>query len=133
MKILGCMKQKTKDFSVITLTDLMTVFDILTSPSERIDCLTQRNDFQNKISMTNGGEMDFLGYYLQNRFDVNYKKHRNKSITFSPEVAQKLNIYKNSQLYSNDIKKPEMRITPFWRELILCLENKLGENSRKIT
>ena len=133
LKSIGMKYLPTKDFSVITLTDLMVVFDLLSCPSERIDYLIQRMKFQNNTMVDGCDEIDLLSYYLINRFDIDYKKYRNGILQFPKEMPKAINVYKNSQFYYDDFDKPSKEILPEWESLISSLESEYEQNSRSVT
>ena len=121
------------DVFIMTLSDLMVVFEILSSPSERMDYLIQRIRLERNVFYF-GDEMDLLGYYLQNRFDVNLKKYGGgKQIMLFEEQAAAIDQYKNKIFMTGSAKKPKFEIMPLWENLILILEKRLGGQSRMIT
>lgn len=119
------------DSLVITLSDLMVVFEILQSPSEVMDYIFQRVEFEKGVNFK-GDEMDLLSYYLMNRFDVNFEKYKG-AIALFKGISEKVDIYKNQSHWGVSPMKPKCEITPFWSQLIHTLEQRLKENSLAIT
>ncbi|RLV59479.1 hypothetical protein D5018_11880 [Parashewanella curva] len=118
------------DISVITLTDLMVVFDILSSQSERLDYLLQRLKLESNVDYI-GDEVDLLGYYLLNRFDIDFSKYQGKKVKFEG-YSESIDRYKSSALTSSKLEKPRFEISPYWKKLIAEIEHSLGVNSRPI-
>jgi len=119
------------DFLVMTLMDLKVVFEILSSPSERIDYLLQRNKFEKNV-FYKGDEMELLGYYLLNRFDVNYEKYNNQ-IAILEGHANRIDLYKAQSFNKGFATKPYIEITPFFSDLISTLEKRVGDKSRLVS
>jgi hypothetical protein len=115
---------------VMTLSDLMVLFEIIDTSSELIDYLFQRMKFEEEVYYK-GDEMDILGMYTFNRLDIDYKKYSD-SIAYFDGASKCIDEYKTNSFQDIKIVKPSCKILPFWKGLIDVMENSLKENSRVV-
>ena len=112
---------------VISLTDLMVIFEILDLQSEKLHYLTRRGEFERHVTFE-GDELDILALYLDqglNLGEIEYNEDTRLLLTMS---SKQLDPYFLAQDIGMSIKKPSLALTPWWRNLLEYIEARKNPN-----
>ena len=126
----GISDRKVSDLAqVISLTDLMVIFEILGLQSEKVHYFFRRRELGARLRL-HGYEMDVLAFYLDRGFNVG-------EIEFSGDTLLNLNLvpvskqldpYFVGQQLGVVIDKPRLRLTPWWTRILQRLDAELSED-----
>ena len=114
-------KQLPEIASVISLTDLMMIFEILDLQSEKVHYLARRREFDAHV-LWHGTESDILAFYLDNGFNVGeaeYSGEHRLVLTMSPK---RLDPYFQGQAAGVDTPKPRLTLTSWWKAMLQRLD-----------
>ena len=114
-------KQFPEIASVISLTDLMMIFEILDLQSEKVHYLARRREFDAHVPWY-GTESDILAFYLDNGFnigEVEYSGEHRLVITLS---SKRLDPYFQGQAAGVATPKPRPTLTPWWEVMLKRLD-----------
>ena len=105
----------------ISLTDLEIIFEILELRSEKIHYLSRRRELEIHFDF-HGDELDLLGFYLENGFNIG-KAEYDKSSLFNLTLSSKaLDPYFVGTARGRTIKKPTLRKTKYWNDILRQLD-----------
>jgi len=136
-KSTGWVPEKFKPCPCMNLADLETVFDFLEHPVQIIHYLARRKELEGKYKIM-GDELDLLGLYRSNLFNMEYTVGDAESELMISGLSKPIDIYymsldqgiltkkpspKISHLFKSIFKKLEERAVPRWTE-IGCILNR---------
>lgn len=107
----------------IILADLDIVMDILQTPAEKIHYLLRRNELENYRIKFFGSELDILGLYLENGLNIASVQDKDMGM-FLMEMAESINEYYVALDFNIRRKKPRLKQTTWWRDILSRLETK---------
>ena len=106
---------------VISLTDLMVIFDILDLQSEKVHYLARRKEFDTHV-VWHGDEIDILAFYLDHGFNIGEEE-------FSGDLAlglwlksKELDPYYLGAEAGVAVPKPRLALTNRWRQMLQRLD-----------
>jgi hypothetical protein len=103
------------------ISDLAIVFDILESTPHKIHYLKRRADLESH-SNYNGDELDLLGLYLKTGFNLGESEY---DTTFTLlGMSSSIDSYYNSLEHGIRRKKPVPKITQWWSDICLKIEDR---------
>ena len=109
----------------ISLTDLQNIFDLLPMAAEKIHYLQRRREIEATITYT-GDELDLLGWYMDNGFNLGTVTE--KIGLFRMDLKSKeLDNYIIGSALKEKVRKPELKKTNWWRDMLLRMEEKQTE------
>lgn len=108
----------------MNLTDFETLFDFLEHPVQIMHYLLRRTELQTTDQLT-GDELDYMGLYLTTLLNVgNLTEDQNMNIVIS-DMSEPLDLYYISKDQGINVKKPQPKISPWFKSIF----NKLEERS----
>jgi len=107
----------------MTLADLNIVMDILQRPAEKIHYLLRRNELEDYRIRFFGSELDILGLYLENGLNIASVQDKDMGM-FLMEMAEVIDEYYVALDFNITRKKPRLKQTPWWRDILSRLETK---------
>ncbi|MHC4792175.1 MAG: hypothetical protein ACYS8Y_12230, partial [Planctomycetota bacterium] len=107
----------------IILADLDIVMDILQTPAERTHYLLRRNELENYQIKFFGSELDILGLYLENGLNIASVQGKDIGV-FLMEMAEPINEYYVAMDFNIRRKKPRLKQTTWWHDILSRLETK---------
>lgn len=106
----------------ISLTDLQVVFDLLPLAAEKIHYLQRRRELEANVLYT-GDELDLLAWYLDD--GLNLGTDESKYGLFKMDLKSKeLDNYIIGSANNENVVKPELQKTKWWKDILLRLEEK---------
>ncbi len=105
----------------ISYTDLETIFEILTSQSEKIHYLSRRREFEAHVNF-HGDEMDLFGFYLDNGFNIGeteFDQSFHINLTLKSKELDPYFIGKHRKV---SVVKPVLKKTKYWSDLLSKIE-----------
>ena len=113
--------------SVISLTDLMVIFEILDLQSQRIHYLARRREFDAHVRY-HGDELDILAFYLDHGLNIGEIEYSaNQNFMLSP-LSKQLDPYFVAKSSGLSIEKPSLALTPTWRAMLTRMDMALREH-----
>ena len=109
----------------ICLTDLETIFDVLESQAQRIHYLARRSEVE-KTMRYHGDEMDLLAFYLETGFNIGEAESGGVFLGLAMK-SKELDPYFVARADGISVPKPTLRLTAWWRDIILRVEEVEGE------
>ena len=116
---------------VVGLTDLMVIFDVLDLQSERVHYLARRREIEIRARW-HGSELDLIAFYLQYAFNIDEAEFSGETIFFSISSKQ-LDPYFFGHFLGVAVDKPQLALTPWWRDIIKRLEYRRPEHWLEMT
>jgi len=104
------------------LADLRAVFDILGTKAEKIHYLQRRQTIQRTLNYV-GDEMDLLGIYLANGFDLGDVEGSDASIVITGMSAS-VDEFFDAKANGITRVRPERKLTRWWRDICLKFEER---------
>ena len=107
--------------SVVSLTDLMVIFEILDLQSERVHYLARRRDFDVHVRY-HGDELDLLAFYLERGFNIGeleYQENRGMMLSL---YSKELDPYFVARYSGMSISKPSLALTTLWKAMLTRLD-----------
>ena len=109
----------------ISLTDLESVFELLTLEAEKIHYLARRREFEAHLEYE-GDELDLLGFYLDNGFNIGDTEY-SKDLAINMGLKSKeLDPYFVGSNEGISVEKPELAMTRWWKDLLSTISSKRG-------
>ncbi|WP_243345754.1 hypothetical protein [Parabacteroides sp. FAFU027] len=105
----------------ISLTDLEVIFEVLPLQAEKIHYLSRRREFEAHLNFR-GDEIDLFGFYLDNGFNIGeteYDELFHIDLTLKSKALDPYFIGKHRGV---NVKKPYLRKTKYWNDLLVTLE-----------
>jgi len=129
---IGCNLKKLIDAKVIdkglsdlapsiSYTDLEIILDILETSSEKIHYLSRRREFEAHMNFQ-GDEGDIFGFYLDNGFNIGETEYDTKLLINLTLKSKALDPYYIGKSRNVNVKKPQLKKTKYWSELLLKVE-----------
>ena len=112
---------------VISLTDLMVIFEILDLQCERVHYLARRREFGTHVHFY-GDELDVLAFYLDHGLNVGEMEYTGEHSILLTMGSKQLDPYFLGQDAGLSIVKPQLALTEWWRSIIEHLEIRQREH-----
>jgi hypothetical protein len=109
--------------SSISLADLECVFELLPLESEKIHYLARRREFERHVEY-HADEIDLLGFYLDNGFNIGQAEYDGKMALMMPLKSKELDPYFVGTAEGRNIQKPTLQMTEWWKSLLTYLAQK---------
>ena len=107
--------------SVISLTDLMVIFDILDLQSEKIHYLARRKEIDAHV-VWNGDELDILAFYLGQGFNIGEAEFSGDHGLGLWLASKQLDPYYLGRDSGVSVPKPSLALTQRWRDMLQRLD-----------
>ena len=112
---------------VVSLTDLMVIFDILGLQSEKVHYFFRRRELGARVRL-HGYEMDVLAFYLDRGFNVGEVEFSGDSSIALLSTSKQLDPYFVGEQLGVAVDKPGLRLTPWWTSVLQRLDAELSED-----
>lgn len=112
---------------VISLTDLMVIFDILDLQSEKVHYLARRREIDAHL-IWHGDELDLLGFYLEHGLNIGEAEFSGKHVFELSMNSKSFDLYYEGQESGVSIPKPELALTQRWKNMLTRLDHGKGDN-----
>ena len=106
---------------VISLTDLMAIFEVLNLQSERLHYLARRTEFAIHRKLL-GDELDLFAFYLDQGLNVGQLEYEEEGYMILTMASKQLDPYFLGQDAGKSIDKPGLALTEMWRSILQRLE-----------
>lgn len=106
---------------VISLTDLMVIFEILDLQSEKIHYLARRREFDSHVQW-HGDELDILAFYLDCGFNIGETEYSDENIMSFNMYSKRLDPYFVGKASGVVNPKPGLALTPWWKAMLQRLD-----------
>jgi len=107
----------------IMLADLIVIMDILQTPAEKIHYLLRRNELEHYQMKFYGSEIDILGLYIENGLNIAgvQDKEMGMLLMGMTEFIDEYYVALDNNIVR---KKPKLKQTIWWHDILLRLETK---------
>lgn len=114
----GIVDKKLEDLAPsISITDLESVFELLTREVEKVHYLARRREFEAHMDYE-ADELDLLGFYLDNGFNIGDTEYR-KDVTLNMLLKSKeLDPYFIGSREGHPVPKPRLAMTDWWDAIL---------------
>ena len=112
---------------VLSLTDLMVIFEVLDLQSEKVHYLFRRRELGARMRL-HGYEMDVLAFYLDRGFNIGDVEFSGNSLVDLTLWSKTLDPYFVGQVFDVVVDKPGLRLTPWWTRMLQRLDSNLSEH-----
>ena len=112
---------------VLSLTDLMVIFEVLELQSEKVHYLFRRRELGARMQL-HGYEMDVLAFYLDRGFNIGDVEFSGDSFVHLTLASKTLDPYFVGQILDVAVDKPRLRLTPWWTRMLQRLDSDLSED-----
>ena len=112
---------------VISLTDLMVIFEVLDLQSERLHYLARRTEFAIHTNC-HGDELDLFSFYLEHGLNIGQLEFEDDGYMFLTMASKQLDPYFLGQDAGRSIDKPGLALTHMWQSILQRLEVSPYEN-----
>ena len=106
---------------VISLTDLMVIFDLLELQSEKVHYLARRKEFDTH-TVWHGDEIDILAFYLDHGFNIGEDEFSGGNAFGLWLKSKELDPYYLGQDAGVALPKPRLALTERWRHMLHRLD-----------
>ena len=106
---------------VVSLTDLMVIFDILSLQSEKVHYLFRRRELGTRVRL-HGYEMDVFALYLDRAFNIEEVEFSGDSMMNLTLASKQLDLYFVGEQLGVAVDKPALRLTPWWASMLERLD-----------
>ena len=106
---------------VLSLTDLMVIFEVLDLQSEKVHYLFRRRELGARMQLL-GYEMDVLAFYLDRGFNIGEVEFSGNSFVGLTLMSKQLDPYFVGQEFGVAVDKPALRLTPWWARMLQRLD-----------
>lgn len=110
----------------ISVTDLEVIFELLTYESQIIHYLARRREFEAHMKYQ-GDELDLLGFYLENGFNIGDTEYNGKLAIHLGLKSKELDPYFVGTSEGQCVVKPELRMTKWWKDLLQTISDRKME------
>ena len=118
----GISNKKLTDLApVISVTDLMVIFEILDLQSEKIHYLARRREIDVHLRW-HGDELDILAFYLENGFNIGEMEFTGENAIDLLMTSKVLDPYFVGQTSGVSVPKPELGLTKTWKNILEQLD-----------
>jgi len=106
----------------MSVAALECVFELLENEVERIHYLLRRREFEHHVDYV-GDELDLLGFYLENGFNIGSMEYTGLHISLANK-SKELDPYFIAKAVGKSVAKPSLQMTKWWRDIInqVCLK-----------
>jgi hypothetical protein len=116
----GFIDQNVELAPTFALVDLESIFEVLANQSERLHYLVRREEFERNATYY-GGELDLFSFYLKTGFNVGDLEFDDVPFMLDLEALD-LNPYLNRRVTNEDVPRPQLMMTDWWRAIIERIE-----------
>jgi hypothetical protein len=106
----------------MSLCVLECVFELLETEVEKIHYLARRKELEQHVDYM-GDELDLLGFYLKNGFNIGELEYEGLAVSLSG-TSKELDPYFIGKACGKKVKKPVLRMAKWWRDIIDRLSEK---------
>ena len=118
----GISRRELRELStVISLTDLMVIFEVLELQSQKIHYLARRRELDAHIQY-HGDELDLLAFYLESGFNIGEVEYNGEQFIFLSPYSKELDPYYVAKASGISIPKPTLVLTPWWKAVLTRLD-----------
>ena len=114
-------KQLSELAPVISLTDMMVIFEILNLQSERVHYLFRRREIDAHLRW-NGDELDFLAFYLEHGFNIGETEFSGEYYIDLSMGSIQLDMYYEGLRSGVSVAKPALALTSRWQSILRRLD-----------
>jgi hypothetical protein len=111
----------------ISLTDLEIIFATLKTDATKIHYLHRRREFETQVKYI-ADELDLLGFYLDNGFNIGNKENDPGWIFNLILQSKKLDPYFTGRRENSSIEIASLKIIPWWKDILGQLATKKPKN-----
>ena len=112
---------------VISLTDLMVIFDILDLQAEKVHYLARRREIDAHLDW-NGDELDILGFYLEHGLNIGETEFSGEHVYELLMYSKTFDLYYEGQEAGVSIPKPGLALTQRWKNMLTRLDQGKAHN-----
>ena len=112
---------------VLSLTDLMVIFEVLDLQSEKVHYFFRRRELGARMRL-HGYEMDVLAFYLDRGFNVGEVEFSGNNFVDLTLASKRLDHYFVGQQLGVAVDKPALRLAPWWTRALQRLDTDLNED-----
>jgi hypothetical protein len=114
----GIVDKKLEDLAPsISITDLESVFELLTREVEKVHYLARRREFEAHMNYE-GDELDLLGFYLENGFNIGDTEYSNDLVLNIVLKSKELDPYFIGSREGHPVPKPRLAMTDWWDAIL---------------
>ena len=119
----GIVDKKLEDLAPsISITDLESVFELLTREAEKVHYLARRREFEAHMDYE-GDELDLLSFYLDNGFNIGDAEYSQDFALNMVLKSKELDPYFIGSREGRPVPKPRLAMTDWWDAIL----NRLSE------
>lgn len=112
---------------VISLTDMMVIFEILELQSEKLHFLARRREIDANLNW-HGDELDVLGFYLAHGLNIGEAEFSGEHVYELLMYSKSFDLYYEGLVSGVSVPKPELALTQRWKDMLTRLEQGPVEN-----
>lgn len=101
----------------INFTSLECIFELLPLEGEKVHYLARRREFESHV-IYHGDEMDLLGFYLDNGFNIGEVEFKGNVSMNLALKSKELDPYFIAKSQGKRIPKPKRSMTKWWRDIL---------------
>ena len=114
----GIVEKKLEEIAPsISITDLESVFELLEREVEKVHYLARRREFEAHMEYE-GDELDLLGLYLDNGFNIGDTEYDQDSVFNMAMKSKELDPYFVGSREGKPVRKPRLAMTEWWDEIL---------------
>ncbi|QGW80942.1 hypothetical protein [Variovorax paradoxus] len=114
----GIVDKKLEDLAPsISITDLESVFELLTREVEKVHYLARRREFEAHMNYE-GDELDLLGFYLENGFNIGDTEYSQDLVLNMVLKSKELDPYFIGSREGHPVPKPRLAMTHWWDAIL---------------
>ncbi|MGE8452112.1 MAG: hypothetical protein ACN6OP_16095 [Pseudomonadales bacterium] len=114
----GIVDKRLEDLAPsISITDLESVFELLTREVEKVHYLARRREFEAHMNYE-GDELDLLGFYLDNGFNIGDTEYSQDVVLNMVLKSKELDPYFIGSREGQPVPKPRLAMTDWWDALL---------------
>jgi hypothetical protein len=110
----------------ISVTDLESIFELLTLEAEKIHYIARRREFEAHVAYE-ADELDLLGFYLDNGFNIGDREYSQDFFLNMTLKSKELDPYFVATSEGISVPKPELAMTKWWRDLLKTISYRKTE------
>lgn len=121
----GLLDRKLEELAPsMSFTDFEIVLELLEFESERIHYLSRRREFESHVEYE-GDEIDLLSFYIDTGFNIGEEEYSDDLFLGLPLKSKELDPYIIGKNEGIDVKKPTVKKTRWWRDIIKTASNNM--------
>ncbi len=114
----GIVEKKLEELAPsVSITDLESVFELLEREVEKVHYLARRREFEAHVEYE-GDELDLLGFYLDNGFNIGDTEYAQDSVFSMIMKSKELDPYFVGSREGKPVCKPRLAMTKWWDEIL---------------